>query len=76
MKDIPTSKVNNFVGGDFFPRQHDLYLPKHAARAGSERKPILKRRLTVLNSDFSFSTRYHVKFKEPSLSNYLPKYKS
>ena len=49
------------------------YLPNPSTRAGYDTRSILKRSLTDLNSEFSFSlTSCHSKAEEPSLSYYLP----
>ena len=49
------------------------YLPNPSARAGYDTRSIFKRRLTGLNSEFSFSyTSCLTKAEEISLSYYLP----
>ena len=49
------------------------YLPNPSARAGYDTRSIFKRRLTDLNSEYSFSlTSCLTKAEEPSLSYYLP----
>ena len=49
------------------------YLPNPSARAGYDTRSIFKRRLTGLNSEFSFSkTSCLTKAEEPGLPCYLP----
>ena len=57
-----------------FIRKWRLYIfIKPTSRAGYDTRPIFKRSLTGLNSQFSFSfTSCLTKAEEPSLPNYLP----
>ena len=51
----------------------NTYLPNPSARAGYDTRPIFKRSLTGLNSEFSFSkTSCLTKAEEPGLLYYLP----
>ena len=70
---LVSSLLNYFMLWSVIFASNYTYLPHHFAWEGYNAMSIFQWRITVLNSEFSFSlSGCHTKVKEPSLSYYLP----